>query len=304
MAAAQAAGLAAVAMAGDAPASAGIPVIPWNKAAQVRSSAKSPIVGVSDGVFPGLPQGATPQGGPTNLPWVDSNGAILLIARALAPDKTVWVGFDPAPAAKLAAEAYELAVADSASHGARWVISLDDGLRADLAAKKQPAADTWKKAIDTVTFFEQHKELRTYQPNGLVAMISNFAEPNYDSGEEAINLMPRVRQPFRLIARQRAASASFAGLQAIYYLDKEAPDAALAEEATGFRERWGHSVGAVQLAQSGGSAGAGRTVPSFQHAQGGQRAAGGMQGRETGRLRFGGGHPEHRQSRQGSGAGV
>src|SRR5271157_5884046 len=95
VAAAQSAGLAAVAMEGEAPGSAGVPVIPWNKAAQVHSSAKSPVIGVSDGVFPGLPQGATPQGGPTNLPWVDSNGAILLIARALAPDKTVWVGFDP-----------------------------------------------------------------------------------------------------------------------------------------------------------------------------------------------------------------
>jgi len=234
VAAAQAAGLAAVAMAGDAPANAAVPVIPWNKAAQVRSSAKSAVMGVSDGVFPGLPQGATPQGGPTNLPWVDSNGAILMIARALAPDKTVWVGFDPALAATQAAEAYELAVADSASHGARWVISLDDGLRADLAAKKQPAADTFKKLIDTVTFFEQHKELRTYQPNGLVAIISNFSGQNYDPGEEAINLMPRVRQPFRLIARSRAASASFAGLQAIYYLDKEPPDAALRKKLLAF----------------------------------------------------------------------
>ena len=234
VAAAQAAGLAAVAMEGDAPANAGVPVIPWNKASQVRSSAKSPVTGVADGVFPGLPQGATPQGGPTNLPWVDSNGAILQIARALAPDKTVWVGFDPAPGAKLAAEAYELAVADSGSHGARWVISLEDGLRADLLAKKQPAADTFKKLIDTVTFFEQHKELRTYQPNGLVAVISNFAAPNYDSAEEAINLMPRLRQPFRLIARARAAAASFAGLQAIYYLDKEAPDAALRKKLLAF----------------------------------------------------------------------
>ncbi len=234
VAAAKSAGLSAVAMEGEAPANAGLPVIPWNKASQVPSSAKSPIVGISDGVFPGLPQGATPQGGPTNLPWVDSNGAILLIARALAPDKTVWVGFDPPPQAKLAAEAYELAVADSASHGARWVISLDDGLRADLTAKKQPAVDTWKKAIDTVNFFEQHKELRTYRPNGLVAVISNFAEPNYDSAEEAINLMPRVRQPFRLIARQRAASASFAGLQAIYYMDQEAPDAALRKKLLAF----------------------------------------------------------------------
>ena len=243
VAAAQAAGLAAVAMAGEAPANAGVPVIPWNKAAQVRSSAKSPILGVSDGVFPGLPQGATPQGGPTNLPWVDSNGAILLIARALAPDKTVWVAFDPP--AKAATEAYQLAVADSASHGTRWVISLDDQLRADLVAKKQPAADTWKKLIDTVAFFEQHKEIRTYQPHGLLAVVSNFSGADFEPGQEAVNLLPRIRQPFRVIARSRAADASFAGLLAIYYVDKEPPDAALRKKLLAFA-----NGGGILLVQS------------------------------------------------------
>jgi hypothetical protein len=43
VAAAKAAGLSAVAMEGDAPANAGIPVIPWNKAAQVRSTSSFPI---------------------------------------------------------------------------------------------------------------------------------------------------------------------------------------------------------------------------------------------------------------------
>ena len=234
VAAAKAAGLSAVAMEGDAPANAGIPVIPWNKAAQVRSTSSFPILGVSDGVFPGLPQAASQAGGPTNLPWVDSNGAPLLITRALAPDKTVWIGFAPPAQAKLAAEAYVLAVADPASHGARWVISLDDQLRADLAAKKQPAADTWKKLIDTVSFFEQHKELRGYQPSGLLAVMSSFAGPNFETGEEAVNLLPRLRQPFRVIARSRAASASFAGLQAIFYVDKEAPDAALRKKLMAF----------------------------------------------------------------------
>jgi hypothetical protein len=245
VAAAQSAGLAAVAMEGDAPAGASVPVIPWNKASQVRSSAKSPVVGVADGVFPGLPQAATPQGGPTNLPWVDSNGAILLIARAVVPDKTVWVGFDPPAAAKLAAENYVLAVADAASHGARWVISLDDTMRADLTAKKPPAADAWKKTIDMVSFFEQRKELRTYQPHGLLALISNFSGADFDPGQEAVNLLPRLRQPFRVIARSRAAAASFAGLQAIYYVDKEAPDAALRKKLLAFA-----SGGGTLLVQS------------------------------------------------------
>jgi hypothetical protein len=234
VAAAKSAGLSAVAMEGEAPASAGVPVIPWNKAAQVRSSANSPILGISDGVFPGLPQAASQAGGPTNLPWVDSNGAMLLIARALAPGKTVWIDFDPPAQAKLAAEAYMLAVADPASHGARWVISLDDQLRADLAANKQPAADTWKKLIGTVTFFQQHKQLMSYQPGGRLAVMSNFTGPDWETGEEAINLLPRLRQPCRVIARSRAADASFAGLQAIFYVDKEAPDAALRKKLLAF----------------------------------------------------------------------
>jgi hypothetical protein len=233
-AAAQSAGLSAVAMEGDAPASGGVPVIPWNTAAQVRSTANSPVLGVADGVWPGVPQERTPTGGPTNLPWVDSNGAVLLIARALAPDKTVWVGFAPPQPAKLAAEAYMLAVADPASYGARWVISLDDQLRADLTAKKQPAADTWKKAIDMLAFFEQHKEFRTYQPNGLLAVMSNFAGPDRDLGEEALNLLPRLRQAFRVIARSRVAGASLTGLQAIFYVDREAPDAALRKKLMAF----------------------------------------------------------------------
>ena len=234
LAAAQSAGLSAVGMEGEAPASAGVPVIPWNKAAQVRSTANSPVLGISDGIWPGLPQAASQAGGPTNLPWVDSNGAVLLIARALAPDKTVWIGFDPPQQAKLAAEAYMLAVADPASHGARWVISLDDQLRADLTTKQQPAADTWKKTIDIQAFFEQHKQFRTYQPNGLLAVMSNFIGPDWDAGEEAINLLPRIRQPFRVIARSRAAGASFAGLQAIFYVDREPPDAELRKKLMAF----------------------------------------------------------------------
>jgi len=77
-----------------------------------------------------------------------------------------------------------------------------------------------------------------------------------------------------VIAAVAGSGGFIAGLQTIYYVDKEAPDAALRKETAGLRERWGHSVSAVQLAQSGGSAGEGRAVPSFQHAHGGQRPAG------------------------------
>ena len=239
VAAAQSAGLSAVAMEGESPGSVGVPVIPWDKSAQMRWTANSPLLGISDGLWPGLPQGAGATGGPTNLPWVDSNGAALRIARALAPDKAVWIGFDPPQQTNLAAESYLLAVADAASYGAKWVISLDDRLRADLTADKQPATDIWKKVTGMQAFFEQHKQARTYQAMGVLAMVSNFAGSDWGTGEEALNLLPRIRQPFRAIARSRALGASFSNLQAIFYIDQEPPDLALRQKLIAFAKGGG-----------------------------------------------------------------
>jgi hypothetical protein len=232
--AAQSAGLSAVAMDGDAPANAGIPVIPLCDHAHLAWTTNSPVLGVSDGKWPGIPQDINQAGGPTNLPWVDSNGAVLRIARALAPGKGVWVEFDPPPQPAPNAEGYMLAVSDPASYGARWVISLDDALRADLTAKKQPALDIWNRITGMAAFFELHKRATTYQALGLLAVVSNFAGPNWFPGEEAVNLLPRLREPFRVIARSRAVGASFDGLQAIFYVDREPPDASLRQKLIAF----------------------------------------------------------------------
>ena len=114
-------------MEGKAPADAGIAVIPRGAAEQMSWGANSRVLSISDGIWPGIPQDVNQAGGPTNLPWVDSNGAVLVIARAMAPGKGVWVEFDPPQqTAALTAEAYMLAVADPASYGAggwcRWTM--------------------------------------------------------------------------------------------------------------------------------------------------------------------------------------
>jgi len=90
-----------------------------------------------------------------------------------------------------------------------------------------------------MVFFDQRKQARTFRPDGPLAILSNFAGPDYDAGEEAINLFPRIRQPFRVIARSQAAAASFTGLQAIYYVDRDAPDAALRQKLIAFAQGGG-----------------------------------------------------------------
>ena len=234
LAAARAAGLSAVAMETVPPGNAGIPVIAWAKSGAALWGATSPILGVADGVWPGVPQEKAPTGGPTNLPWVDSNGALLAMAQALAPNQAAWIVVDPPKQAKPTVENYLLTVADTEAHGGRWVISLDDQMRAGLAAKSTPTVEAWKKVTDALAFFEQNKAARNYERMGRLAIMSNFAEPDRFLGQDSLSMLPRLREPFRVIARAQALAASLKDLQGIFYVDQEPPEPKLRQKLIAF----------------------------------------------------------------------
>jgi len=234
IAAARAAGLSAVAMETIPTGNAGIPIIAWAKSGEALWSANSPILGVADGIWPGVPQEKAPTGGPTNLPWVDSNGALLGMARALAPNKDVWIFVEPPTKAKLTVANYLLTVADAEAYGGHWVISLDDQMRAGLAAGSAQTAADWKKITDAVAFFGQNKTVRTYERMGRLAVMSNFAEPDRAFGEDTLNMFPRLREPFRVISRTQALTASLDGLQGIFFVDQVVPEPKLREKLTAF----------------------------------------------------------------------
>jgi len=240
IAAAKAAGLAAVALEGALPANAGIPLIPWGGTGEALWAGNGPALAVSDASWPGTTQANDPQGGPTNLPWVDSNGALIAMAQALAPNKAVWIVIDPPATAKGAADQYLLAVADAEAHGGHWLIALDDTMLTGLAAKTAAPVASWKKVTDLLAFFDQNKAFRAYNRMGRLAIMSNFTDPmDRILGEQALNLLPRAREPYRVISRSQALTASFDGLQGIFYVDQEPPTAQLRAKLIAFAEAGG-----------------------------------------------------------------
>ena len=239
IAAARSAGLSAVAMEAVPSGDAGIPVIAWAKSGEALWGANAPVLGVSDGFWPGVPQEKVPTGGPTNLPWVDSNGALLAIAQARAPNKPIWIVAEAPAQAKPTVENYLLAIADSETYGGRWLISLDDQMRADLAAKSTQAVEAWQKVTDALAFFERNKATAAHERMGRLAVVSNFAEPDRFFGEDALNLLPRLREPFRVFSRTQALTASFQDLQGILYADEEPPVPELLRKLTAFVKRGG-----------------------------------------------------------------
>jgi hypothetical protein len=223
IAAAQAAGLTAVAVQGFRGKSE-FPVIPWGDRAHAPWDTTAPVLPVTDNVWPGVQgRGNTVTAAPTALPWLDSNGWYIRLAKARTQAQ-VWVLFDPpGKGAVVPARSYPLAVCDAETAGGRWVISLDDTLRAGLAEKNATAGATLKSVSDAVSFFDKHREWKSYRSLGVVGVISDFAGENYDFSGEILNLSSRRDLLVRVLWNLGRGVPDLTGLKAAVWADSAQP---------------------------------------------------------------------------------
>ena len=189
-----------------------IPVVPSPLA---RRAARQVLA--VEGVPPGVGKagdGAT--AGATGGMWIDSN---LWLARSFQADpdrRPVWISHrsrDGAPGI------YARSIADAAAAGARWILTLDDDLRARLLRRESEALAVWRGIADSLAFFESHAEWRGFAPFGNVAIILDASGPNPANSEEYLNLVARRQIPYRVIYRSQLSAASLAGLRAALAFD-------------------------------------------------------------------------------------
>jgi len=249
VAAARAAGFSAV-MLGDASGqSFELPVIRQFARDKATWETASSVFSATENVWPGLNletmNGDTALAGPTGIPWVNSNAWFSLLARELAPGKALWLDFDP-PAAStvLHPAAYALAVADSYAHGSRWIISLDDKLRAALLKGNVQAKSIWEKLCEALAFFKGHKEWQAFKSQGILAIVSDFRGDNAYLSGEVLNLLNRRQVQFRIIERARALPA-LEGLKAILWLDDQTPSAEQHAQLLAFVQQGGLVIAAA-----------------------------------------------------------
>jgi hypothetical protein len=136
-------------------------------------------------------------------------------------------------------DAYLRAIADSESFCGRWVLSLDDALRANLAQKEQSALETWKSITGALAFFAQHRQWETCSPMGYVGVISDFSGANEMIGTETLNLMVRSNVPFRIIEKSKLATAPLTGYKALISVDDAIPAPAARKRLLDFAQQGG-----------------------------------------------------------------
>jgi hypothetical protein len=234
---AQAAGLDAVAL--DNPKEAKLPAIAWAEKSKLPWSSGAAVFAAADAVWPGIPSRAGERGGPTAVPWVDANGWFLQLARTLAHGKPVWLATAPPQAEAVRTPRYLLAIADACAYGGRWVITLDDKLRASLAARSQDALDEWKAITGAVRFFETHREWSSLAPYANLAVLSDFSGANEFASQELLNLLARRGVPYRIIEKSRADATEWTGIKGILFPDEQPPGDDLKKKLLSFVEGGG-----------------------------------------------------------------
>lgn len=230
----------------------------------------SPPAGVTivKGLWPGMRLshsggGNDASAGPTGEPWVDSNGWKVRLNQAINqatnPGSQVWVAATPTvPMSNTAS--YVVALADSAASGGRWIVSLDDKLASGVAAQESRALDTWKRLTAAAGFFSTHKSWADYLPQAFLGIVSDFKSPQ---SHEALNLVARSNQQYRVIPVSTVSGSSFAHLRAVVYPDAEPPTTKVREAIETFVLTGGLLIAGPKWREVKGSTSASSDHPRF-----------------------------------------
>jgi len=174
------------------------------------------------------------RGTPSSQPWIQSNLWLVRSLRLVMPSRPVWVS---SQLENPSAQDYARAVADASAAGGRWIISLDDTLRAKLRSRDPAALATWRQLNSYLKYAETQGVSLSPTAYGNVGIVVDPA--NAGSSDEYLSLMTRRQVPYRLVPRSELNAASIAKLRALVVIDLDPPSAAESKLLQQFAEDGG-----------------------------------------------------------------
>jgi hypothetical protein len=239
VAAAKARGVVVLSIGGDANDMAltgepGLPAIHLTARSRMRLDSADPIIGTSQGVWPGIaPEEADAHtAGPTSSVWIDTNSGFLRAVRAWG-SSTVWIANTPPEKTVITTARYLQAIADAAVIGARWVIALDSDTASRLARREEAAVGVWKRMGDLLNYFESHPEWRAMREAGQLAIVQDPAKGGLLSGG-ILDMIATKHTPVRPVPRERLTPEALAGATMAVNIDGDSLSAEQRDVLRGF----------------------------------------------------------------------
>ncbi len=162
------------------------------------------------------------RGAPSSEPWIESNIWLAHSLTVTAPPRPLWISSQLEHAS---AVDYARAVADAAAAGGRWIVSLDDPLRAKLRAGNPSALETWRRLSSYLKFAESRSQGRALARYGNVGIVLDAAAANQDVADEYLKLAARRQVPYRVITRSEMNAAALANFRAVVATAVDPPSA-------------------------------------------------------------------------------
>ena len=225
-----AAGLSALALPSLPETTLALPVIEWAERDKINWNASSTGVVLTDCVWPGIRGNAGRNGtaavaGPTGIPWLDTNAWLSQWARQRCESKSLWLAFEPAVTeSAVDAASYRLALADSESCGARWIVSLDDRLRLALSDQKPAALEQWKQITEGLAFFRSRSAWGELHPKAALGIAAGDTDAQAFMQGEILNLLGRRQVPFCILGKGPWKVEETQNLAAILSSEAGVPD--------------------------------------------------------------------------------
>lgn len=173
------------------------------------------------------------ESGPTGTPWVDANGFAILVARAISPDKPVWLTEQPPAKRVLRPDHFRLAVCDAAAYGGCWLPS--------------PDLDAWPQIVAAQKFFSEHREWESWRPVARLAVVSAFTGPHRELAVETLNLLTRQYVPFAVFHSSHADKSELARYALVLNVDEHDASMDPWQLASEAREKLGRQNDIVRL---------------------------------------------------------
>lgn len=213
-------GFAGVAAEGDVQGeAAGLTVVPLGLRTSMRFGTGAPIVGTSQGVWPGINQTEEEiKAAPSGAPWIDTNSGFLRFVRAAAGNAAVWIGHRPPEKKVIPVSRYVQAIADAAIVGAHWVVALDTDFEARLLTREPKAMADWQRIAQAMRFFDEHREWLKLPPYGQLAIVQDVASGGLFSGG-ILDMIAVKHTPVRAVVGQALSKDQMSGARMAVNVD-------------------------------------------------------------------------------------
>ena len=213
---------AALASEGDVDATgAGVPVIELASRSAMKLDSNAPILATRQGIWPGIRADVeVVHAAASGTPWIETNTGFLRFVR-VSTRASIWIANRVPSNNSQPVARYLAAIGDAGMTGARWVLDLDDDLSGRLAKRDEAALLTWKRIIQGIKYYEDHKNWRGFTPHALVALVEDSDTGALLSGG-VVDMIATKHTPVRPVPAQRLESGALLRATMTVNVDPEA----------------------------------------------------------------------------------